>query len=138
MSGHGKFGKVATGVIVLNAAVAASTYLHREWEEPLALVEDACLLFFSLEMALKIHWQRRAFWRSRWNLFDLGVTVLAALPMLLVGVDMGVLRVARAARLLHVGRHLTTLRMLRFAAFAAVKAHWRWRVSSLPLVIREA
>jgi voltage-gated sodium channel len=138
MSGHGKFGKVATGVIATNAAIAVAGWAHHDWEEPLARVEDACLLFFSVEMALKIYWERRGFWRSRWNVFDLAVTVLAALPMVLVGVDMGILRVARVARLFHLGRHLSTLRLLRYAVFAAVKAHWRYRVRGLPLVIREA
>jgi voltage-gated sodium channel len=136
MSGHGTFGKVATGVIVVNAGIALTTFLHHEWEEPLALVEESCLAFFSVEMALKMYWQRTAFWRSKWNLFDLVVTVLAVLPLLLVGLDMGVLRVARAARVLHVGRHVSTLRAMRLAVFAAVKLHWRYCVGRVPLVIQ--
>jgi hypothetical protein len=92
------------------------------------MAETSCLAFFGVEMAVAMYAEGRAFWRSRWNLFDLTVTVLAALPMLLMGMDLGILRVARVARvarLLHLGRHISGLRLLPQLVRLAALAHWR-------------
>jgi len=89
---------VVNTVIVFNLAVAVCSEIDRPHEELWAVVESACLVFFGLEMLVKLACQRRGFWRDRWNLFDLTVIALAALPLLVAGADLGVLRVARVAR----------------------------------------
>ena len=104
--------RLVNTVILLNLAIAVCSEVDRPHEEVWAVVESACLVFFGIEMLAKLHAERRAFWRSRWNLFDLTVIVLAALPLLVVGADLGVLRVARVARLFHLGRHVSNLRLL--------------------------
>jgi voltage-gated sodium channel len=107
--------RVVNTVIVANLAVAVCSEVDHPHEDIWHVAEAACLMFFGLEMLLKLHHQRREFWRSKWNVFDLTVIVLSALPMLVAGSDVGVARVvryARYARLIHYGRHISNLRLL--------------------------
>jgi hypothetical protein len=46
--------------------------------------------------------------------------------MLLVGMDLSLVRVARVARLFHLGRHISGLRLLPQAIRLAAIARWRW------------
>jgi voltage-gated sodium channel len=103
---------VVNSVITLNLAVAVCSKIDGAHEDIWAITEAACLIFFGVEMLAKMRHQRRGFWRSRWNLFDVTVIMLAALPMLVAGADLSVLRVARVARLFHLGRHVSNLRLL--------------------------
>ena len=120
---------VVNTVIVFNLAVAVCSEIDRPHEELWAVVESACLVFFGLEMLVKLACQRRGFWRDRWNLFDLTVIALAALPLLVAGADLGVLRVARVARVFHLGRHVSNLRLL--ARWRAA-LHWLHGLRFLP------
>jgi voltage-gated sodium channel len=107
--------RVVNTVIVANLAVAVCSEFDHAHEDVWQAAETACLAFFGLEMLLKLHHQRREFWRSGWNVFDLTVITLSALPMLVAGVDGGVARMvryARYARLFHYGRHISNLRLL--------------------------
>jgi hypothetical protein len=136
-----RFHTVTTAVIGVNLAVAVGAYLNLGYEEALDKAETACWVFFCVEMACKMR-GGRAFWRSKWNLFDLSVIALAGLPMLLAGVDLSVMRVARLARLarlVHLGKHLAGLRALArlgvHAVQLATRAHWRLTQGDAILVI---
>jgi hypothetical protein len=48
-----------------------------------------------------------------------------------------VARLAKLARLVHVGRHLSGLRAWRLVAPAMARLHWRWYAPGIPLVIEE-
>ena len=114
-------------VIVVNAIIAVCSEIDHTYEHVWMLGEAACLIFFGVEMAIKIRQQRSRFWRSKWNVFDLTVVVLAALPMLMFGTDLGILRVARLARLFHLGRHISGLRLVPQAIRLGALARWRMK-----------
>ena len=59
-------------------------------------------------MIARLREHGRRFFASGWNVFDLAVIVSALAPAL--GVDVALLRVARLARLAHLGRHIMSLR----------------------------
>lgn len=112
------FEMTVAAVICVNTATALYSICTEAppWMERL---EAAFLLFFMAEMALRIKHHGRAYFRSAWAWLDTLIIVLSLLPMLGVGVS--ALRVGRFARLIHIGRHLTGLRVVRLAAMA----HWR-------------
>ena len=53
----------------------------------------------------------RCFLIGRWNCFDAAVIALSTMPIL--GVDASLLRVARMARMVHLMRHASHLRLSR-------------------------
>jgi len=75
-------------------------------------VHNLVLAFFVVELAVRF---RRAGWRrffiGRWNCFDAAVIALSTMPVL--GVDASLLRVARMARMVHLMRHASHLRLSR-------------------------
>ena len=127
MSAHAAPEPVVVSMIVFNAIIAVCSEVDPAYERVWLVAEAACLIFFGIEMATKMRKQRREFWRSKWNLFDLTVIVVAALPMLLFGMDLGILRVARVARLFHLGRHISGLRLVPQAVRLAALARWRMK-----------
>jgi hypothetical protein len=101
-----------TGVIVVNTGLLLwSVVGHNEWADRL---ETLCIAFFVGEILWRLRcdgWRPLVFLRQRWNCFDTVVIVLALTPGLGVGVTL--LRVARLARIVHLGRHITHLRLVR-------------------------
>jgi hypothetical protein len=110
------FEQVVTVVIVANFTVWAVSLLDHGHEPLYAAVETGCLIFFEGEMIARLREHGWRFFASGWNVFDLAVIVAALAPAL--GVDVALLRVARLARLAHLGRHIMSLRMLRVLADA--------------------
>ena len=110
------FEQVVTVVIVANFAAWAISLLDHPHEQCYAAVETACLIFFEGEMIARLREHGWRFFVSGWNVFDLAVIVAALAPALVV--DVALLRVARLARLAHLGRHIVSLRMLRVLADA--------------------
>jgi hypothetical protein len=130
------FHKLSTGVILANTGLLIAPAAGLGPEELLDHVEMACWLFFWLELGLRMRRERWGFFRSPWSVGDLVIMTLSGLPML--GSGMSILRVARLARVFHLGRHWTHLRLLRVAAYTAAKAHWRVTAQGVPLVIGKA
>jgi|SRR5882757_6781089 len=122
------FEMTVAAVIVVNSITAVYAMLAEEpeWVEHF---ETACLLFFAVEIGLRIKHHGRAFFRSAWSWVDTGIIALSLLPILGVGVS--ILRVGRLARLVHLGRHIAGLRVFRLVALA----HWRMTQGGTRLVI---
>jgi Ion transport protein len=106
------FDQVVAGVIVVNTAVLVASLIVDGHERPFEFVHDLVLAFFVVELAVRL---RRAGWRrfftGRWNSFDAAVIACSFLPML--GVDASLLRVARLAKVVHLLRHASHLRLSR-------------------------
>jgi hypothetical protein len=99
------------GLIVTNFGVLVAGWVVDGREHTFETAHSAILMVFVAEMAV---WPRAAgrwFFADGWNCFDAGVIAACCLPML--GVDAGLLRVARLTRLAHLLRHLSGLRLLR-------------------------
>ncbi len=90
--------RLVAGVIVANTGLLVWSVLgHSELADRL---ETLCLAFFVGEIVVRLRsygWRPHVFLRQRWNVFDTGVTLL---------------RVARLARIVHLGRHITHLRLV--------------------------
>lgn len=106
------FEQVVAAVIVINTGLLVWGLIgHSEFADRL---ETACIVFFVAEIVVRLHrahWRVLAFLAQPWQSFDVAVIVLAFMPSLGVGITL--LRVARLARLVHVGRHITHLRLFR-------------------------
>ena len=69
-------------------------------------------MFFVLEMVVRLRdagWRPREFLASRWNAFDSAVVALSLLPVFGPGTTL--LRLGRLARLAHLLRHVSQLRL---------------------------
>ena len=109
---HGGFDQVVAGVIVFNTLVLVASLIVEGHERQFEFVHNLVLAFFVVELAVRF---RRAGWRrffiGRWNCFDAAVIALSTMPVL--GVDASLLRVARLARMVHLMRHASHLRLSR-------------------------
>jgi hypothetical protein len=117
------FERVVAAAIIGNAGLLIAGLAVDGDEELLEHCHDAFVAFFAVELLIRLR-HGLGFFRSRWNCFDALVIVASCLPLL--GLDAGLLRVARAARLIHLGRHmahlLPHLRLIRFIAPAKLAA----------------
>ncbi|MGY6548541.1 MAG: ion transporter [Roseinatronobacter sp.] len=90
------------GVIVFNAlllGLETSRSVMAVAAPVIGTLDRLCLSIFVIEIALKLHAQRGAFWRSGWNLFDFLIVGVALVP----GAQaFSVLRALRILRLLRV------------------------------------
>ena len=96
------FQGLVLGIIILDSIVlGALTFSFLKNNSILIAIDRICLLFFCIEMCVKILALRKEFFLSKWNLFDLFVVVLSVLPTTIIGniAILRLFRVLRAARL---------------------------------------
>jgi hypothetical protein len=104
------FDHAVAGVILANTGVLLAGLMVDGQEHAFEIAHDGFLAFFLVELALRL-------WRGGWrllrkplNAFDAAVIAASCLPWL--GVDASLLRVARLARVVHLARHISHLRLL--------------------------
>jgi voltage-gated sodium channel len=98
------------GAILANTTVLGWSWLDHVHQQAIERIDTCFVVFFLIELVTRL---RRAGWRwltQPWNLFDAFIIGLALLPVLGDGIT--VLRLARCARLLHLGRHASHLRIV--------------------------
>jgi hypothetical protein len=113
---------VVTAVIVANAALVVAGLLVDGHEEAFEEMDLAALWFFAAELTVRLAMARLGFFHSLWNAVDAVIILLALLPV--AGGGIAVLRVARLARMAHLTRHTTGLRLLVLCR--ALPAFVRW------------
>lgn len=97
-------------VIIVNAVVLGletSSAAMSSWGNLILFIDKMCLLFFVMELGIKLVSYQNRFWRSPWNLFDLVVVLVALVP------GAGPWSVLRTLRVLRVLRLLTVIPSLR-------------------------
>ncbi|GAA2097458.1 hypothetical protein GCM10009801_67810 [Streptomyces albiaxialis] len=115
----GWFGVLAFGLILGNALLlGVETYAEARgrWHGELKAVEHLFLAAFTAEIALRLAAcadRPREFFRDPWNVFDLGVVLVAYLPF--ARENATVLRLLRLARVLRAARFLPQLRIVLVA-----------------------
>ncbi|MGB6221118.1 ion transporter [Haloferula sp.] len=110
---------VVVVVILINAVILGfetSAAMMERHGTILRMIDKACLVFFILELAIKIFAYRRLFWRNGWNIFDLLVVGIALVP------GIGPWSVLRSLRVLRVLRLLTVIPQLRRVVAAFLHA----------------
>lgn len=95
--------------VLANTGLLAWGLVDHHHEYLIESLDDAILWFFVGELAIRFRCAGR---RDRWLWFDAAVTAVALAP---VGVNLTALRIVRAVRLLHYGRHIGHLRLLALA-----------------------
>ncbi len=106
-------------LIIINAAILGmetSSSLMASHGSLLLAIDRAILVIFVLEIALRIHVHRAAFFRDPWSLFDFAVVAIALIPA------SGPLAVLRALRVLRVLRLLTIVPSMRRVVGALLSA----------------
>lgn len=101
--------RAVTVAILTNTGLLAWGLVDHHHENLIESLDDAILWFFTAELAIRFKQAGRRCWRDRWLWFDAAVTTTALAP---VGVNLTALRVVRAARVLHYGRHIGHLRLI--------------------------
>lgn len=104
--------RAVTVAILANTGLLAWGLVDHHHEHLIESLDDAILWFFAVELAVRFKGAGRRCWRDRWLWFDAAVTAVALAP---VGVNLTALRVVRAVRILHYGRHVGHLRLLALA-----------------------
>lgn len=99
--------RIVLGVIVANSAVVLLSLVDHSDAEMLERADLACLVFFACELALRVWMGRLRFFKNVWNVVDALIIVTALMPVAAGGI--AVLRMARVARLVHLGKHTVHL-----------------------------
>lgn len=116
---HRRFQHAVTGLILANAAtlgLETSGTVMARFGPLLMALDQAFLLLFSAEVALRIYACGGRFFRDPWSLFDLAVVAIAWVPA------SGPLSVLRALRVLRVLRLLSVVPSLRTVIEAMLAA----------------
>lgn len=114
------FQRTIIGVILLNAVVLG--LLTMENLDPgvvslLEFLDDACLVIFCIELALKLIAHHLGFFRQGWNIFDFLVVGVALVPA--TG-PLSVLRALRIFRLMRLVTAIPSMRRVIHGMFAAI------------------
>lgn len=116
---HPRFQAVTTSVIVLNAitlGLETSPGLMRDFGGILHFLDHAALVYFTVEVALRMFAHGRRFFPNGWNMFDLVIVATSLMP------NSGGLSVLRALRILRALRLFSTVPSLRRVVNALVTA----------------
>jgi voltage-gated sodium channel len=95
--------RAVLAAILGNAGILLWGLLDHSHEDLIGTLDEAVLWFFALEIAIRIKGAGWRFYADKWLLVDAGIVVVALAP---VGADAMLLRVVRACRFAHFGRHL--------------------------------
>jgi voltage-gated sodium channel len=117
---HKTFQKFIIGVILLNAAILGLLTmpgLDSATAHALHWLDQACLVVFCIEIALKLTVQRARFFRDGWNVFDFVVVAIALAPA--TG-PLSVLRALRTFRLMRLVTSFPSMRQVIAGMFGSI------------------
>lgn len=106
---HTTFDRIVLVAIIASIAVMIWGLADPEHAEIVEMVDYAILVFFAIEVGVRVKRGGRNWYRDGWLWFDLIIILIALLPL---GADAIAARVVRGARLAHFSRHLPHLRHL--------------------------
>lgn len=115
-----KFQNLAIGVIIINAVILGlmtNSGLGEGTQRTLELLDDLCLIFFCVEIGLKLVARRTAFFKDGWNIFDVLVVGIALMP---ASGELSVLRALRVLRLMRLASAVPSMRRVVTGMFRAV------------------
>lgn len=100
---HRVFNRIVIGAILINTGVLVWGLIDHVHEDLIETLDYSLLWFFVFEIAVRASTARRRRQDWAWVAFDTIIIVLALLPL---GSNVTALRVMRACRMLHFGRHM--------------------------------
>lgn len=109
------FDRFIIAVVVANCiAIGAQTYeLSPETERALNIFDTCCVAIYVIEIAMRIAVEKKAFFKSGWNNFDLAIVVACLIPVGVLPVPPQIARVLRVFRSLRVFLALSALKPMR-------------------------
>jgi voltage-gated sodium channel len=113
------FGQVVMAVIIVNAitlGLETSDRIYAAAGPLLEAIDRAALIFFTLELTLRIWAHRLRFFSGGWNLFDLAIVASSWIPAA------GALTVLRSLRILRALRLISAVPQMRSVIGALFKA----------------
>ncbi|OOF88610.1 hypothetical protein BKG94_05570 [Rodentibacter ratti] len=102
--------KFILGLIIVNAIVVGlDTYpaISNKIGNYLTIISNFCLAIFVLEILFKVIYTGRVFFKSCWNIFDLGIVFISVLA------EFGLLSVFRIIRVIRILRFLSAIPKMR-------------------------
>jgi hypothetical protein len=108
-SNTSQFDRIVFGAIIANALVALWGFIDHAHELRVERVDTGFLIFFLIELLAKLRLGGWRWLRQPWNTVDAIIILLAICPV--VGDSILILRIAKLARVLHLGRHVVHLRI---------------------------
>jgi hypothetical protein len=124
---HSTLDHITLAAIIASIAIMIWGFIDPEHKEIVEVLDYVILVYFGVEIGIRIHRAGRGWYKDPWLWLDLIIIVVALLPL---GSDAIAARLVRAARLAHVGRHLphlrhlpALLRVVRAARIAHVGRH---------------
>jgi voltage-gated sodium channel len=99
--------KAVLAAIIGNSLLLLWGLVDKHHQDLIGTVDEILLWFFALEIAIRLKTAGRRFLHDKWLLFDAACVLVALAP---VGVNLIALRVVRACRIAHFGRHLAHVR----------------------------
>jgi hypothetical protein len=108
-SNTSRFDRIVVGAIIANALVALVGFIDHADELALDRVDTFFLVFFLVELLVRLRHGGWRWLRQPWNTVDAGIILLALCPV--VGDSILILRIAKTAKLFHLGRHVVHLRI---------------------------
>jgi len=112
---HSYFIGFITALILINAVtlgLETDSNVNARYGDVLRFIDFSVLIVFSIEIALKLFAYRLAFFKSGWNLFDLGIVAISWMPA------QGALAVLRTLRILRVLRLISIVPQMRRVVMA--------------------
>ncbi|MBF0372524.1 MAG: ion transporter [Alphaproteobacteria bacterium] len=117
---NGLFQKFIIGVILGNAillGLMTQQDLSPGTLQVFELLDNACLVVFCVEIAMKLAVQRLRFFRDGWNVFDFAVVAIALAP---ASGPLAVLRAMRVFRLMRLVTAVPSMRQVITGMFSAL------------------
>jgi voltage-gated sodium channel len=108
--GMSRFEAVVPAAVLANSVALGWGWIDHAHDVAAERIDTCFLVFFLVELVVRL---KRAGWRwltQPWNLLDATIIGVALLPV--VGDGITVLRIARVAKLLHLGRHASHFRVV--------------------------
>ncbi|MEK7395023.1 MAG: ion transporter, partial [Fibrobacterota bacterium] len=116
---HPRFQSITTTVILLNAVtlgLETSPAVMAHIGGLLGFLDKLALVYFTVEVVLRVGVQRLRYFRTGWNLFDFSIVAISLLP------HSGGLSVLRALRILRALRLFSTVPSLKRVVIALTAA----------------
>ncbi|KMK50810.1 hypothetical protein RO21_09720 [[Actinobacillus] muris] len=127
------FNKIILFFIVINAIIVGlDTYplFSQKMGHYFSLINNFCLIIFSLEIIVKIYYLRRKFFKNCWNIFDFGIIFISIIA------EFGPLSVFRIIRTIRILRFLSVIPKMRIITQVLFKSlHSMQGVAILLLIV---
>jgi voltage-gated sodium channel len=95
--------EIITTIIIINAIslfLASSSYMHTNYGWWLDQIDHCCLIFFAIELVIRMYANGLNFFKNKWNIFDTLIVLISIPPHMGYFTALRALRILRLVRLI--------------------------------------